>query len=158
MSGLNGAANSAAIPHFELRQIPADKDSIDRWWPEILVEIEGIIARDPELCDFIPEEVYVELRRRRAFLHVGFLDGEYAGFGILKVERRPYSGEPYLLSWIGGGLKTEAVNLYFAELENIARKAGLKTIRHESTRMGWLRRLPGEGWRTVAIVQEKRLG
>ena len=161
MSQLNGAANSALIapiPHFELRFILEDAASIDQWWSShIKPEIEKIIARAPDVCDFIPEEIYVFLRRKIAFLYIGFLDGKYSGFGILQIRERTFSKERYLLSWIGAGLNTEAVDLYFAELENIARRAKLTTIRHESARMGWQRRLPGPGWRTVAYVQEKRL-
>jgi hypothetical protein len=152
---LNGATPTPVelTPHFELREIMAA--DIDQWWPKLRPEIEAIIQRSPEVCDFMPEEVYVFLKRRVAFLHVGFLDGEYAGFGILRKEVMPFSREPYLSSWVGAGLKGEAVDLYFAALDNIARACGAKKVQHMG-RIGWMRR-PPPGWRTVGVIQEKRL-
>ncbi len=153
LNGITPEPRELPPSHFELREIPAA--DVDTYWPKMLPEIKGIIERSPDICDFIPEEIYVFLKRRVAFLHVGFLDGEYAGFGILQRKLMPFSQEPYLLSWLGAG-RDEAVNLYFAELENIARRIGCKSVRHEG-RLGWQRRVPGPGWRTCAIIQIKRL-
>ena len=146
---------AAAGLTFELRPIPFDK--IDEWWPRVSEGIKEIIFNSKGFYTFTPQEVWVFCRRKIAELWVGFLGGEYAGFGILREMRDDWNQEPYLLSWLGQSLTPIAKECYYRDLEVIAKDKGCKEVRHYSTRLGFDRKLPRAGWETVELCQRKRI-
>ena len=141
---------------FELRPIPYDQ--IDEYWSKVEVGIKEIIFRSKGYYKFTSQEVWAFCHRKIAHLWVGFLDGEYAGFGILRYDMKDdWTQEPYLLSWIGHSLSPVAKDCYYRDLEAIAMAQGFKEIRHYSARLGFDRKPPREGWETKEILQIKRL-
>jgi hypothetical protein len=138
---------------FELRPIPAGE--IDQYWPKVEEGIKEVLFRSKGFYTFTPQEIWVFLHRKVAALYVGFLNGEYAGFGILRDMTDDFSQEPYLLSWLGQALSPLAKTCYYRDLETIAKQKGIKEIRHYSTRMGFDRKPPAPGWETVEICQRK---
>ncbi len=146
----------AAGLNFELRPIPHDQ--IDEYWPRVEEGIKEIVFRSKGFYKFTSQEVWAFCHRKIAHLWVGFLAGEYAGFGILRYDMTDdWTKEPYLLSWIGHSLSPVAKECYYRDLETIARANNMKEIRHYSPRLGFDRKPPRDGWITAEICQIKRL-
>lgn len=154
------------IPHFECRFVPPDH-SLAQWWEFVRLGVEDLLkkVRPEGFYTFRPEDVYVAIRAKQVVLYVVFLDGKLTGFGITRrAEDAFLNAEPYLLSWLGWCDKREATDLYFRELENVARGLKLKEIRHYSTRKGWILAPPNrdweiqtaEGWKGLKTDAERR--
>ena len=141
---------------FKLRPIPFDK--IDEYWPRVEEGIKEIVFRSKGHYKFTSQEIWAFCHRKIATLWIGFLDGEYAGFGILRYDLKDeWTQEPYLLSWIGHSLSPVAKTCYYRDLETIAKAQGMKEIRHYTARLGFDRKPPGDGWETVEMCQRRRL-
>lgn len=143
---LNTAKAVAAAPI--LRFVPTDE--VKQHWPRVRAGLERIIA-DGLQPDWIPEDVYTSLRglpptAPTAYL---YLVGEE---GFIICQR--YAGEDargmlFVLACEGTGMLKHYPAVY-DELEELARKANCKRIRHISSHPQW----EGKFWRLLGYVYE----
>jgi hypothetical protein len=151
----NGKVERDTAQARELRAIPAD--DVDVYWKWVDPGVRAIIARSNGAYRFLPEEVYVFLRRKVAQLYVVFFDERPVGWGIVRRLHDAWTNEPFLQSWLGQTDEPGCREYYFRQLEPIARALGCKSIRHGSVRLGFLRKPPTPEWRFVGFEQERVL-
>ncbi len=99
-----------------------------------------------------PEDVYFDLRSGRAVLYT--CDD---GFLVLKEAANEADGTKDLFIWLAySHAKVPIIEKYAAEVDQIARGAGLVGIQFVSTRRGYERALP-DGWEPMHTRWRRRL-
>lgn len=96
------------------------------WVSPILLELGGGLD---------PLHVRREVEEGKAW----FLLGQGQEFVILKGARRQYSEEPHLLVWFGWSKSGNAIERYWADIQQIGRDADFKFIEFWSDRKGFSR-------------------
>lgn len=126
----------------ELRLIEG-AELIDRWWKDYVQEgVKDVIAKSKGTADFLPEEVYVCLRRQVAWLYLVVVDGKVGGFAILQKGLAEWSRAPYLNVFIGWSAKPVYSEAFFKLLPDLARKLKYNQVRFTTFREGFERKLP----------------
>lgn len=149
----NGKVHHAPA-HFELR--PVAVDDVRRYWSHVEGGIKKILRKMRGTYDLMPEEVFVFVMRKMAWLYLITLDGKTVGWIIMRKMLDDFSQKPVLVLWLGESNSTEAKKLAIAEAEDIGRKNNFAKIRIFG-RWGWERR-PPEGWKVSTVILEKDLG
>lgn len=119
------------------------------WWPTILPGLEACRKRG---VTWIPEDVYHALRAGLSSLHVGLIDGEYAGFLVLTAQQ-DYDGAQLFVWCCYAKTEADPIALYIDDLKELARAAGTKRIVFGSTRK-WERRLAEYGAKPLTAFYE----
>ena len=96
-----------------------------------------------------PEDVYVALVTRVAYLYVG-----EPGFVIVQPKEDPFTGEPELLVWVAYSQDQESVERFQPAVDEVARMNGFTKLTMWSDRPGWQK---VSGWKQISAVYERRL-
>lgn len=114
-------------------------------WPTVRRELKNILKKSPE--DWIPEDVYADLREGRALLFQAKDDDRTVGGAVL----RPQGVT--LLAWAVWGVagyREEAIR----ELKTVARNVRCTEILFETKRRGWDKVAPKLGFRPRSWLLE----
>lgn len=112
-------------------------DEVRRQWEYISGHLQRILRKTRE--KWIPEDIYAALMSGNSACMIVTDDGEKAGLLIVRREIEDFSGIPYLFVWCVS-LKNTDFDLALAELRKFADSVGVKSIRGESPRPGWMKR------------------
>lgn len=126
---------------------PAD---LHRHWPWLKAGIEHIVKKTgSEFIDFIPEDVYANLRGGQCVCHIAADEGGFLlGFAITYPQARPFSFRRDLFVWLGwtaplkyctGHTRVAARLAIAAYLDSVAVKENCISILCLSNRKGLLR-------------------
>lgn len=100
-------------------------------WPKIAVGLRKIVEKNNP--DWIPEDVYSELRADRASLYL-FDNDE--GFTVLRINQS-FRGAVLFIWCFYSPTFTNAPEKYWPEIQQIARNAGAVTVQFSAPRKGW---------------------
>ena len=136
---------------MKFEHIPAEQ--LHSAWASIREGVEKVRTKGKE--GWFPEDVYSELREKRAFLVLG-IEERLVGFFIWHKQIEPFTNEPLLNVWcLHGeealGFRDETI----AELDRIAKALGIKRIRLGG-RKGWAKVLK-EQFEPIRVVYERVL-
>ncbi len=120
------------------------------YWDEIKKGLE--IVKQTSGNGWIPEDVYNEIRNNRSTLHLGDVNGEYAGFIVLSPQQDYDCGTLFI--WICYSINPEndVVKIFLEDIKQMARKIKARNIKFMSARKGWERRLKDYGFEPVQTL------
>lgn len=99
------------------------------------------MAKGP--VEWIPEDVYHELRSGSAACHIATDANGYAGCMVTQRVTDPYSGVQSLHVWIAHNVgDADVLDAGLGLLRETARKGGFARITFGSPRPGWAKRFP----------------
>ena len=98
--GLNGADPSETRPDIQLIQPAKVKD----YWSFIRPGLEALKDRYPEMCRWIPEDIYACVVQPTADLFIGFNGERPIGFCVGYKKIIPFTGEFNYFVWLVWGL------------------------------------------------------
>ena len=108
---------------------------------------------------WIPEEVFMVLAQDRAWLLMGYYQGEYAGFTIVSYERDQFTNTNVPMVWIAYTVRELPGMLEFVlgHVEQFVRERGYSQIIMHSPRPGWRKLGPKLGFHLRDCVYAKDL-
>jgi hypothetical protein len=134
---------------FELRHIPPA--NLHAWWGEIVEDLDTCRVQDTDTV--WREDVYACIRFGTATLHVGLVNGAYAGFVILTTKSDTFNGAQHVHVWFCANHEGfDILKLGQAELEAMARRMNASKITLRASRHGFEKLLRPLGY-TVAEIE-----
>lgn len=112
-------------------------DEVRRDWAYISEHLRRILRKTKE--KWLPEDVYTAVITGNSACMVVYDGQEKAGVLIVRRDVEAFTGTPFLFVWCVS-LKNTDFDLALAELRKFADSIGVKSIRGESPRPGWMRR------------------
>ena len=110
-------------------------------WPLILSSLHAVMAKGP--VEWIPEDVYHELRSGSAACHIATDANGYAGCMVTQRVTDPYSGVQSLHVWIAHNAgEADVIEGGMELLQKMAKQGGFQRITFGSSRPGWGKRFP----------------
>jgi len=120
-------------------------------WPWVRKGLIECAAKTQER--YRPEDVYLLLQAKNAYLYVFEDDGTNIGFLIVQRMFDPDGPVLFVFALWGEVMRAFATECY-GHLETLARSIGAKRIRMQSPRKGWARE---EFFRAVSMIYEREL-
>lgn len=114
-------------------------------WPEIRAEVASIEAPD----GFIPEDAYAMCRQNAAALFFLLVDGERAGWMIVR-----QAGADMHIWMVKAKIGYEVLSLFREELMQLARGANCTQVTYGSTRAAWNKVAAKHGFKVRMVVYE----
>ena len=153
MAAMVTANGTAALAKPKCLIPVLEAEEIDRWWHGfVLGGVQSVIEKADGSADFLPEEVYVYLRRRAAHLYLVQLNGKVGGFTIFRKMHQPFSGSEFLLIWLGFAISKEYTDAFYRELPDLMRSLKYTKVVQETCRAGFDRK-PPPGFKTALYTQ-----
>lgn len=103
------------------------------------------IVRQKSSDGWLCEDVYTELRAGRSTLHIGDVEGDYAGFVVLT----PTQGYDSMRLFIWAAYNAtdkDMIKEFLPELKSMAKKIKAKKLTFSSCRKGWDKRMAQYGF------------
>jgi hypothetical protein len=101
---------------------------------------------------WMEEDVFSELRAGRSTLHIGDVNGDYAGFLILTPQQAFDCSILFIWCCYSVNPHVDVIDVFFPDLQDMARKMKARKIRFLSSRKGWEKRLSQFGFEPVQTV------
>lgn len=124
-------------------------------WETILPGLQVVQKRSKG--SWTPNHVYAAVFNNQSVLQIGYEGDLYVGFMVCTPAMDFYNGETSLVVWCCYTKFKGVVEKGLAELEKNAREAGFKTLKMQTPRKGWFRRLNAHGFRLQDYIIEKVL-
>jgi len=136
------------------RLIPVAIEDLAAVWETIEADLRR--AQSKVQAQWTPETVALVLANNNATLYLGWLDGEYVGFVILAQALNGTTGDVMLVIWVAHTLNRQIRDLALAEIEQLARSNGARSVRFHSPRFrAWDRVAHRIGYQCVEKTYEK---
>jgi hypothetical protein len=114
-------------------------------WPRIRERVAELLSEGwPER----PEDVYADCKHGRATLMMD----EDGSFLVCRLDPVPNSTERVLFIWLASAAFVGAIDTYQPQIDAMAQREGVKTMRMWSKRSGWRK---VEQWREVWTMYER---
>ena len=127
-------------PRSSLEFVPPD--DLQSCWSVVLPGLKLVHRKSKS--NWIPEDVYAQLKAGQATLHLAYVEQDYAGFVIVSVQPH-WDGKNFHL-WCGYSAGThDVLEIFMPELERMARSIGAKRLTFWSPRK-WDRRISKFGY------------
>lgn len=142
-----------AIQHGNLsvHQVSSDKELYDIW-PKIRAGINAIEKRCKGIF-YRPEDVYHEIKCKRATLLIGTISNKYQGFAIINSTQYPDGQGMHIWTMHNAEDDPEFVNNFFKVIDQIATLSGVVRVTFSSSRRGWQKKGLDVGYRPTATTQ-----
>ena len=137
----------------ELKEFRNTQDLLT-WWPVVREGVEKV-KQHARNEDWLPEDVYMDIKLGNAGLFLCMRDGEYEGFVVCKLQTGKHVAEWFV--WIVYSDKCDIVSEYYDIMADIARQAGCKKVVMASPRKAWERRFKNTEWNPVMRIWEREL-
>lgn len=131
--------------------------------PQDLANVWSVVGKDllvvarRSRASWTPEHVFASIYNRMAELFVGYYGTSYAGFFVVNQLLDPFTGGRALCVWITFSRTPGAVDEGLPQIDSIARSLGCTSVKLQSPRRGWIRRLAPFGYQVRDYVLEKPL-
>lgn len=109
--------------------------NIRQIFPIIRPGIEKIISTNRE--PYVPEDVYAALVCGGASLYVGYREGAYAGFAVLRQMAFDFDTSPVLNIWLGYSVDRAQGAFGIEVAKAVAAAAGIERVVFSSPQKGW---------------------
>lgn len=137
--------------NLSVHQVTDDKELYEIW-PRIRDGINAIEKRCKGIF-YRPEDVYHEIKSRRATLLIATILNRYEGFAIINETQYPDGKGMHIWTMHHAGEDNGFVENLFAVLDQIATLSGVIRVSFSSSRKGWAKRSLSLGYQPVAYQQ-----
>lgn len=124
-------------------------------WNTIVTGLAVVAAKSR--VEWWPQDVYAAIKAGVATLHLGKLDGDYAGFMVMTQHIDNDSGKRSLVVWIAYSNRHGLLSEGLAKVYEMAHAGGFAAVKMHTTRRGWIRHLEKAGWILGDLQLEKSL-
>ena len=140
MHSVGGAGDVGSMPVLDrhLKLVPLSQNEVRANWDYVSGHIKKILRKTRE--KWLPEDVYSSLMSGDSACLVVYSGGERKGVLVVKKYADDWTGEAYIFVWcvsLDSGVFDETL----AELRKFAAAAGIKSIRGDSPRLGWAKKV-----------------